>query len=187
MTDVMVDLETWGKRPGCAIASIGARAFDPKSNRTFGKPFYQKILVASCREVGLHEDKETLDWWSKQSFEAQNELHRDARDLRDVLTDFSAWWKKVGGTKFWCQGTNFDEPILGAAYWLVGMEQPWKFSLARDTRTAYDPANLDIYDMPRVGTHHNALDDADFQITCVKESYRRIMGALKTDELEDIL
>lgn len=187
MTNVMVDLETWGKRPGCAIASIGARAFDPKSNRTFGKPFYQKILVASCREVGLHEDKETLDWWAKQSFEAQNELHRDARELIPVLNDFSTWWKTAGGTKFWCNGAPFDDPILGAAYWLVGLEQPWDFRGVRDTRTVYDLAGLDVKTIPRVGTHHNALDDVDFQIACVQESYRRIFKTPVEEDLESIL
>ena len=34
MSDVMLDLETWGTRPGCAIRSIGACVFNPNGEGT---------------------------------------------------------------------------------------------------------------------------------------------------------
>ena len=56
---VSLDLETLGTRPGCAILSIGAIAFNPSTN-TLGPMFYEVVNRASCREIGLHEDQGTL-------------------------------------------------------------------------------------------------------------------------------
>ena len=38
--DVMVDLETWGTKPGCAIISIGAVSFGPDG---LGEEFYTAL------------------------------------------------------------------------------------------------------------------------------------------------
>ncbi len=49
LNDVMVDLETLGKRAGCVIASIGAVKFDPKTGFVdTDNSFYRVITVESA-------------------------------------------------------------------------------------------------------------------------------------------
>ena len=66
MKDVMVDLETLGRRAGCSILSIGAVAFDAETG-TMGPEFYMVVKMASCEKHGLHTDPETVAWWKKQN------------------------------------------------------------------------------------------------------------------------
>lgn len=74
----------------------------------------------------------------------------------------------------WSQGANFDEVLLSCAMRAVKVVPPWKFSDARDTRTAYDIAGFNSYAVKRAGTYHNALDDAKHQARCVQGAYAKI-------------
>ena len=60
MQNVMIDLETLGRRAGCAILSIGAVAFDLKQG--LGEEMYVVVNRQSCNAAELHEDLSTLDW-----------------------------------------------------------------------------------------------------------------------------
>ena len=72
LNDVMVDLETLGKRAGCVIVSVGAVKFDPKTGFVdVDNSFYKAITVESAMRYGLTVDPETLRWWMKHSKEAQ--------------------------------------------------------------------------------------------------------------------
>jgi DNA polymerase III epsilon subunit-like protein len=51
-------------RSNAAIASIGAVKFEDDQ---IVDTFYCTIDPATCKAAGLHFDKETLLWWSKQS------------------------------------------------------------------------------------------------------------------------
>lgn len=169
--DVMLDLETYGKRPGCVIRSIGAAMFNLSSG--VGAEFYANIEHSSCIEVGLHVDPETAMWWKKQSTEAQTSLLVNPQPLKEVLTSFKKWFTDNAGEKVWSQGANFDEPIIAAAFHACGMHTPWRFWNARDTRTLYDIFKLDARTVPRTGTYHNALDDARYQIRCCQIAYAK--------------
>jgi len=169
----MVDTETFGTRPGCAIRSLGACVFS--LDGTLGAEFYANIDHVSCIEVGLHVDPDTQKWWAKQTKEAQDSLLVDSRPLRQVLSAFTAWFTQNNGTKIWSQGANFDEPIVSAAYHACNMKAPWKYWGARDTRTLYDIFKLDPRTVTRAGTYHNALDDARYQVRCCQIAYARGM------------
>src|SRR3990172_10155945 len=95
MKDVMVDLETLGRRAGCAILSIGAVAFDAETGK-MGPEFYMVVKMASCEKHGLHTDPETVAWWEKQNPEAQKVLKqaraaRGNKDLPKALTEFNTY------------------------------------------------------------------------------------------------
>lgn len=166
MTDVMFDLETYGKAAGCAIRSVGAVFFDMHGN--FGPEFYRNVELQSCLDVGLTVDPETKAWWEKQSKEAQNSLLVEQRPLKEVVSEFANWLKAKGGQRIWAQGATFDPPIWDAACTALGKQVPWKFWDVRDTRTAYDLYNFDPRSVVREGTHHNALEDAKHQAVCVQ-------------------
>lgn len=166
MEHVMVDLETLGTVPGCSILSIGAVFFDPLTEK-LGDEMYAVILRQSCLEAGLHEDKDTLAWWSRQSPEAKRvlaeaEMETVAYPLLKGLEEFNTFCKLGKKTKVWGNGADFDNPILVAAYHAVGSKQGWAPYNGRCYRTVknlFPQQKL----VGRTGTHHNALDDAKSQ------------------------
>src|SRR4051812_4178117 len=84
LEDCMVDIESTGNRSGCGILSIGAVMFDPLTGR-MGDEYYRVIQRKSCKEFGLVEQADTLEWWAKQSPEAQVVLKK-AATVRGVPT-----------------------------------------------------------------------------------------------------
>jgi DNA polymerase III epsilon subunit-like protein len=172
MKHLMIDLETLGTTPGCVILSIGAVYFD--SNGSLGDEFYKVIHRASCVEAGLHEDPDTLAWWNRQSVEACQVL-RDAEldggaTLAKVLSEFSDFCKRDTKVKAWGNGADFDNAILNVAYKAVNVKQGYTAYSGRCYRTVKN-----LFKGPkleRVGTYHNALDDAKSQALHLMEIMR---------------
>jgi hypothetical protein len=172
----MIDLETWGTRPGSALRSIGAVMFDPAGG-DIGAEFYVNVDRESCLKAGLHIDPLTVEWWAKQSAEARQGLLVDPKPLNDALHAFNVWWEVNRGIRIWSHGANFDQPILDAAYHAGGaVISPWKFWDSRCTRTVYDIAGIDARKalFLKGGVAHNALDDARVQARAVQAAMRRI-------------
>jgi len=185
----MLDLETLGTRPGCAILSIGAIAFDPQS-QTLGPSFYTIIGRRSCREAGLHEDRGTLEWWNRQTPEAQTVLV-DAYSfatptLTDALGQFSAFMQPFSSqTRVWGCGADFDNAILAHVYAVVGVPLPWRYTNNRCYRTLKNlvPAREQ---RKRHGVHHNALDDARHQATHAMECLAYLGKLYKQDTMQHL-
>jgi hypothetical protein len=155
--------------------------------------------VAVCEETGQRRkfysicnanaqpdrtvSRSTLDWWSQQSDAARvafDEAHKqEAPILANVLDQLTHWIGDLGLTHdvfVWGNGANFDVAMLEHAYKQISDFVPWNFRHVRDMRTLYDITlrlQLDT-DVPRNGTHHNALDDAEFQANVIMESLRQI-------------
>lgn len=155
MTRVMVDLETLGREPGAAILSIGAVTFDREG---IHDTFYRNIDLESCAEARLDVDMETLAWWLDQGDDAQDVL-QGGGDLEEALIDFADFYGDA--EEIWANSPSFDCEILGYAYDLLNLEQPWGFRDERDYRTLRELPGAVWVD--RQGTHHNALDDAKHQ------------------------
>jgi hypothetical protein len=156
----MADLETLGRRAGCSILSIGAVKFDENG---LGEEFYRVIRRSSCTAAGLHEDPETLEWWSKQSDAARSVFEEaaseDAVELVSALVSFNNFVGKGG--LVWGNGADFDNAILQAAYAVTGVQQVWEFwdnRCYRTLKSLYRDVKL-----VRQGVHHNALADAKTQ------------------------
>ncbi len=163
LTNVMVDLETLGRRAGCAIVSIGAVKFDPLSGFVdTDNAFYRAITVESAVRFGLHIDPSTLKWWMQQDDAARAVFNDpEAVGIQQALVEFAEWADEDGeydGIKLWGNGASFDNPILSAAYEAVDIIQPWKFWNDRCYRTK--KAECPQVPFVRIGTHHNAVDDA---------------------------
>lgn len=178
MLDVMVDLETWGTRPGAALRSLGAVFFDPETGQ-LGDEFYCNISDASCKKLKMHKDPGTVEWWGQPDKALANkQLAEGQEPIIDVITKFSSFWKNGRGKFFWSQGANFDEPLLAWAYHAAGIAQPWKFYEAQDTRTVYRVSGFSPFSVKRQGTYHNALDDSKHQVVCVSMSHKKLRGKL---------
>lgn len=173
--DVMIDLETWGTKPGCAIRSIGAVLFNPYGEGIDAE-FYRNVSRASCDEWGLTVDPQTEMWWANQSKAAREALDHDQASLVDAVKDFEAWYKSFETMRVWAHGSVFDVPIWETACLAVGGRQaPWGFRDVRDTRTIFDVAGIN-YTAMRSGVDHHALDDARSQARAVQRAFRKIVA-----------
>lgn len=159
---VMLDLETMGTASDAPIIAIGAVAFNEQGVIT-GADFYRQVSLHSAIAAGTRIDPATVIWWMKQSDDARSKFfdNEEAPQLFDALTEFSEWFRKVNGRQLWGNGAAFDNMLLSQAYRSVNLAQPWKFWDDRCYRTIKSLYNF--IPMERVGTHHNALDDAKSQ------------------------
>lgn len=164
MKHVMLDIETLGTKPGCAILSIGAVAFDREG---LGNNYYSKI-TNPMGEISY----DTVAWWMKQAeaakksaFEGLGKTHGQA------IADFYQWFIKEQAIYLWCHGATFDEPLIRYAA-NIQIEPPWKFYNVRCTRTLYEVSGLGP-DRNK-GLQHNALDDAISQAEAVIASFTKL-------------
>lgn len=177
---IMLDLETWGMKPGYAIASIGAVAFDPASITRPTLGYYANITRESCLAAGLKLDQRTVDWWDEpERAEARKALETDQVSLADALAGFSSFYlqhtdRLAKEDRLWSNGPSFDEVILGAAYGALGQEAPWRYNAGRDCRTIYDLFGLKLQHTE--GVFHHAMDDAREQAALVQDAYRQLHG-----------
>ncbi|RPI81264.1 MAG: 3'-5' exoribonuclease, partial [Nitrosopumilales archaeon] len=132
---LMLDLETMGKRSGCAIVSIGAVEFDIVTGET-GREFYERIDLQSCLDVGLFVQASTLYWWLQQSDAARLELCKENISIQEALVRYRSFTTYLGDYQIWGNSANFDIGILEAAVFACGYTVvPWYFRNERDVRT----------------------------------------------------
>lgn len=176
MTDIMLDLETLGLRPGAVVLGVGAVAFDRRTWR-IESTFYQEISIASSCALGLVADPQTVAWWAAQGEEARAilapERQAEAKDVAHIAKVYVDWHRLHAGPRdpVWAQGSDMDPPIWAEVIERAGLEVPWRYGAKRDTRTAYDVLGLDPARVPREGIHHNALDDALHQVRCLRAAF----------------
>ena len=173
-TIVSMDLETRGQNPAtCAIASIGVVIAIPN-----------KGIVAEAewwidpKDALLHgaEDESTMQWWAKQSPEAQRQLHEGTYTVKEALAELVAFlfarfedYTTLNKAVIVARSPSFDCAILMRHYEEVcGFQTPWKYWQERDHRT-FEQAYRDICSAAGINypsykhaypVAHNALSDA---------------------------
>jgi hypothetical protein len=167
---VMLDLETWGVRPGSVIVAVGAVRFDADEAPT--DPFYVNVSAQSCMDAGLSADADTVCWWLRQSDAARARLFEPKPvALAEALEQFTAWWS--GATFVWGNGASFDPVLLEAAYRAVGRRAPWRYQDIRDVRTLAHLVPKSVLDgVLSNGVAHDALADAERQARQVQACIR---------------
>lgn len=173
MTDVMIDLETLSTKNNAIILIIGAIKFNRKDDWNTAidlkdldenQKFYKRITIQSCKNIGLHKDKNTLEWWNKQDENIKNEafgFEEERICIQDALKLFNEWFGE--STYIWGNGSIFDITILSEAYDRCGITVPWKFYNVRDLRTILDINKIKLSDFINKDKH-NALSDCFYQI-----------------------
>lgn len=159
---IMVDLETMGTRPDAPIIAIGAVMFNADG---IVKEFYCTVSLDSAVRSGAMIDPNTVMWWLRQDKAAQDALS-DTQDiavgLETALRDFMQFVCYCGDSLqgVWGNGASFDNVLLHEAGKRCGvpMWEFWKDRCYRTVKNMYPDVGL-----KRVGTHHNALDDAKSQ------------------------
>ena len=158
--NVMLDLETMGNGSNAAIIAIGAVAFDGSGVKS---KFYTEVSLQSSIDCGGVADGSTVMWWLNQSAEARLAFKDNdkAPHLMVALDEFRKWCEEIEVGEVWGNGAMFDNAILGNAYKSNGLVAPWKFWNVMCYRTLKN-MNKDVK-LERVGTYHNAVDDAESQ------------------------
>jgi DNA polymerase III epsilon subunit-like protein len=180
-TDVMIDLETLDVRPTAALLTIGAVKFDPFGddvNTPAADKFYVKVDIDSCDKLGLTTSEDTLNWWSQQSKEAQDEAFstEDRIPIHDAMNQlYKFCW---GAKRVWSHGAGFDVIICEHIFGRLEKAVPWSFWEVRDTRTLFD-IGIDPK-RPPVLKHH-ALEDAWNQAVGVQNVLRTLRSSTRFD------
>lgn len=162
MHNIEIDIETLGTSHNSVILSIGAVEFDGEK---LGKEFEVFIDPQSCTDHGLVIDASTVMWWMGQSDEARGELlKRKGVTLDEAMVQLHQAfdWK---GKKVWCNGTDFDFPIIASACKAVDLPEPWQYWSKMDFRTLKNLLPKKTYGELKVDAtvKHSALADAKAQ------------------------
>ena len=159
--NAMVDLETLGNKPGCAVISIGAVFFD-QSGIDEGDTFYQVLDVADQLKRGLTLDAGTLKWWMGQRDAAKKVFSEKGAPVKEALEGFSEWCSQRDEVVIWGKGANFDPPIIEHLFIEYGIDIPWSFRNVRCFRT-FEALFCRNNNVPFGDGAHNALYDAVYQ------------------------
>lgn len=160
---VMVDLETMGTSNNAAIVAIGAFKFNLNERQDvstigYNQKFYSNVKLASSMRAGLKVDAGAIVWWMDQEQEVRNHLNLNPISLYDALTAFNSWILP-GKPMLWGNGATFDNVILRSAMEPVMVEPNWHYKQDMCYRTVKNLFGKDV-SFQRIGTQHNALDDA---------------------------
>lgn len=186
---IMLDTETLGNQPTSVITQIAMVPFsmNPEDEvatpRVYGDTFNRYITIDSGLKAGCTIDGPTIEWWMKQSPEAQKAVFVDSqkisldRAMHETVKYLSDQISIDGlyDTYLWCH-TSFDYPILKHAAERVGKEIPIHYHCLRDLRTLVDLAGIDVQTYINQSTliAHDALEDCRFQIRYTVDAWRKI-------------
>ena len=180
-TDIMIDLETLATSTDAAILTIGAVKFDPfgrEAQEPSMTPFYVRVDLDSCDEIGLVTNDDTIAWWSNQSKEAQEEAF-NTNDRIHIRDAFEQLYKFCWGAKrVWSNGSAFDIVICETVFKRLNKAVPWSFWQVRDVRTAFD---LGINPQRPPVTAHHALQDAWNQAVGIQNVYNTLRTSTTKD------
>ena len=163
---LMWDLETQDTVPSAIVVSIGACVFDPNSDFIAEQTFYDTPNREVQELRGRTSSESTMRWWSEQSEEARAVFNAPQVDPRRVLVNLADYIGQFDIEGVWGNGSDFDNTIMASFYKSYSIEPPWKFWKNRCHRTmkAIAQSTFEGYaGVRRLGTHHNALDDAMHQ------------------------
>jgi hypothetical protein len=187
----MLDIETVGKVPGCAILSVGAVVFHWDTPRV-GATFYMAATISSNAAAGLTFDKDTALWWNEQSKDAREAVFAGTHSLADVLAGLANFFP--AGSVVWARDPDFDCSILAHAYKSVlGTEAPWAYNRKRAMRTLVELAehtgrSIPWPAFPDGAIQHHALHDALHQVKVARMAYHTLMAhARRHDDAAPVL
>lgn len=181
---VMIDLETLGLEPGCAVLSIGLVHFNTTEH---GVEQFEEILKRSRHwaiDIGTLMSPYTIDpvtrrWHEEDASRAKHlgDLEKMAMDAGVALEEIT---KEVRGYFVWGNSPSFDCNILRNLLFREKIHtNPWPFWAERDVRTALDMGGVDKKKIVVSGfIAHHADHDAAFQVHCVQQAYKNCTNGI---------
>lgn len=99
--------------------------------------------VKGQEEYGRKPSAGTIDWWKKQTQEAQDRVFKNPNkiELLEMADKFDNYCKRMGvnkDTKVFLRGPDFDHTIMATLYKQFGRPVPYNHWNLRDIRTVLD-------------------------------------------------
>lgn len=176
----MVDIEALSNKNNAIILTIGAQMFDPSvkgwetrkqrhihTGEEYDPWMNTRVDVDEQEGLGRALDQGTLDWWAKQTPEAQHDAFavEDRHSLRSALLELSRLAEPC--KRVWSKGVLYDFAILEHAYIQLNIPMPWKFWRVMDARTVF--ALTPTLESRTNG--HLAIEDCRNQILMLQDSF----------------
>lgn len=210
--DITFDFETVAVTANAAPMQLAAVAWDrtAKSHpRIILREFHSGIDLRSCVVNGYDFDQETLAWWMKQKEDVKVQVISERTDwvggVIDSFLEFISDLKKEFDTDtvyLWCQGADFDLPILKNICRKENLSLPIHHKYFCDARSfvlqnaiLLNPDNAEfrteptkVYDwiqpVPQSfcgdGLPHNALFDCrrtTWNVWCIMQEFQRLLSS----------
>ena len=169
----MLDIETMGRAPNGALASVGIVKFQPFGD-LLADPFYIRIRLEDQMELQREFNAQTIIWWLSQEREAQKELIGEGRvSLQEALNQIINY---VGNNNWpcWAYGSTFDHTILQSSYDCLTMKNPFHYRQQVCMRGLVKLAGVECPEVP--GIAHNAIDDAIRQAKWLQACMKKLKG-----------
>ena len=172
----MIDIESLDTSPNCVILTIGIVLFDPKGS---GITDTISVRPSVDEQTSIHNrtiDDSTVEWWGKQSVEAQHEALGDQdrisfKEAMEAVYKF-CWNRRA----VWSHGAPFDVVVMESAFRQLDMKIPWPYYSVRDTRTLFDVTDVKLASGGHV-TSHKAVEDAERQAIVVQQAFGKLIAA----------
>lgn len=174
-TDVSIDLETLGVRPGSVITQIGLCAFYQRPQSSGEATMSGTLITVNPQTMidrGFFVDWSTVSWWLKQNEAARTSMaDQNGHDIDHALYRVGDWFANEckPDVRVWGHGCGFDCTQLEIAFQKLGLPVPWDFRRVRDLRTLIDLKPADLVERPVPRVEHNALDDATAQAQWIQK------------------
>lgn len=183
-THVVVDLETYGTRPGSVILQIGAKAFNRGTELTVNDNFSTTINYPDSVGFGFTVDQSTVDWWKKQPTQLHRAVLSGVKSVAEALDSFedfilTLYKESHAGLNIWGNSNDFDLGLLKAYYHRFDQETPWKFRDERDFRTLKEVFRVDYEEIKQRYNNpcqHDAYCDARWEASILEDMLAHLEG-----------
>lgn len=171
-TDLMIDIETTGRTPGCAIIQIAAVPFNINTGEVSINTFKMSINLDHQLKSGkgFTYCKNTYKWWMNENPLLFKKLSKSNNKYNQVSSEFQKYFKSLKDNqkiRVWGNSNRFDLGIIEGWYKkAIGFkfEPFWNTWLERDVRTLASLDDKLKRSTKFVGTKHDAIDDCKHQI-----------------------
>lgn len=175
--DITFDFETVSTAPDAAPMQLGAIVWnrDTELDTPFtDDAFNTAIDLRTCAVEGFSFDQDTIDWWSRQNDTSKQcvtkgECYAVDRAFQQFIDWIEEMKKKYGADTvcLWCQGQDFDFPILKTIARKFNLKMPVHQHYFRDCRTYVLEAALILADT------HSAPEGFTFNVSDILEKPMR--------------
>lgn len=161
MSNIMIDIETLGRRNDAAIREVGMVVFN--SAGVIEEQIQLSVDPAVWNTCGRTFSGETILWLLAHPHIDTNYNCHSYEELVTKVSNFILSHLSADGY-VWSKG-HMDLEVLKDLFEEVGQQLPWLYWQPRDLRTI-----LDLTGDSRVSTTHCAVDDAHFQTILLKDT-----------------
>jgi hypothetical protein len=171
--NVMIDIETLGRKPGFIILSVALVEFDIKTG-TVLKSLQRNFNLVESLSQGFKIEADTLKWWSKQNKELFLEMISiPPQKVEDVLDEIIFFIKDGSPAFVWANSPSFDLSMLESYFDKYNKKTPWNYTHEMDLRTIsnLNPMIRKNLKKENKDVLHDPFEDCKIQIDTLKQIF----------------